>query len=327
MHMGILMGTRIMVAMTIKERLPSVFSLVLMTTILPEMLSCNTPAPVLFRPDTLIFFGLAYGLPILVIREWAVRKGLSFGGIFLVGMAYGLINEGLIAKTIFRQENVPIDVFDHYGFALGVNFPWALFIAVWHAFSSVLLPIALTHLFFGNTAAQPWLGNKTLTALALVTVTLSSLFFLKDSSSGAEGSLPMLAALWAVMALLALTGSRFRGAVPQLPFDGGWKPLAFGFAGFVPMIALLIAANLQTPLAVFFGLFALLALLWRFVFLRQGWNLLPAFGWFSLGWYLQVAFFSWTVMFSRSPATILCDAVALTLLGSLVWVHSKKVKP
>lgn len=323
MHMG--MGT--MVTMNIKERLLTVFSLVLMTTILPEMLSGNTPAPVLFRADAFVFFTLAYGMPILVIREWTVRKGLSFGGIFMAGMAYSLINEGLIAKTIFRQENVPIDVFDHYGFALGVNFPWALYIAVWHAFSSVLLPIALTHLFFAKSATQPWLGKKTLTLLALATVTLSSLFFLNDSSTGTEGSLPMLAALWAVMALLALVGSRFGGAVTQLPNEGGWKPLAFGFAGFAPIIALLIVANLQAPPAAYFGLFALLALLWRFVFLRQGWNRLPAFAWFALGWYMQVAFFSWTVMFSRSPATVLCDAVALMLLGWLVWMHSKKVKP
>ena len=48
--------------------------LLLLTTLLPELLSGATPAPKMASGAVLIFF-FAYGLPILALREIAARTG------------------------------------------------------------------------------------------------------------------------------------------------------------------------------------------------------------------------------------------------------------
>lgn len=315
------MATRILAMATmttaISARLGAIATLIGLTAILPEMLSGNTPAPVLFRPDVFVFFCFAYGLPILVIREWAARLGLSTAGLFLAGMAYGLINEGLLAKTIFRTTGVPLDLFDHYGFAFGVNWSWALFITVWHGLSSVVFPVTLTHLAFPAFAARPFLGKRTTWALAALAVLLSSLFFLNDESSGAKGAPAMLAALWATMALLAFAGSRLRGLPAMSSPVAAWKAFGVGFAGLPLMFAVLLVVRAAPPVPVYLAAFGTAAALWVWLLARKGWTGSPAFGRVAHGWYAQMAAFGWISMVGRSPVTV---ALGAAILVALHWL-------
>lgn len=318
-HMGMHMARIITVtAMTIEKRLAAMVCLTLLTTILPEMLSGNTPAEILFRPDTFIFFALAYALPIIVIREWSMRLGLNGGGIFLAGMGYGLINEGLLAKTIFIEAGGPIDVFDQYGFAFGVNFPWLAVIIAWHGLSSVLLPIVLTHQLVPEAAVGPWLGKKTAWFVAVLAAVLSSLFFLNDESSGAMGSLPMLAALWIAIALFAFAGSRLKGVIGTAGFVTRWKPFLFGLSGLVFFIAILLVAQAGAPIALYFAAFSALAFLWVTLLRRNGWQNNPAFSRVAHGWYAQMAGFGWINVVHRSPLTVVFGAVILLLMHWLL---------
>jgi hypothetical protein len=95
----------------VTNRLAPIFVLVLLASTLPETLSGNTPALELFKPGAFLFFIIAYGLPVLIIREYAVRQRIGFAGLFLIGLGYGIINEALLAKTVFRNAGVPVDVY------------------------------------------------------------------------------------------------------------------------------------------------------------------------------------------------------------------------
>ena len=307
----------------IKARLMAILCLVLMTGILPELLSGNTPAPILFRPDALIVFGLVYGLPVLVIREWSVRLSVRPFGTFLAGMAYGLINEGLLARTLFRQTGVPIDVFDDYGFVLGVNLPWALYITVWHGLSSVLFPIALTHFLLPGAARVAWLGKKTALALAFLSILLPTLFFLNDETSGPKGSLPMLAALWLAMAILATAASSFRQESALSPNPARFKPFLLGLAAFAPMIAVLLVAHAEAPLPIYFAGFAFIAWLWSMSIVRKHWQ--AALHWIALGWYLQMTGLGAIALVKTSPASVLAGFAAVALLIVLIVRADRKL--
>lgn len=316
--------TTTVTAMTIRHRLTAILLLVLLTTILPEMLSGNTPAEILFRPDTFIFFALAYALPIIVIREWSMRLELNGGGIFLAGMGYGLINEGLLAKTIFIEAGGPIDVFDHYGFAFGVNFPWSLCIIVWHGLSSVLFPIVLTHQLVPQAAGKQWLGKRTTWALAGLAVFLASLFFLNDESPGAKGSLPMLAVLWAAIALFALAGSRLKGGIGLVTVATRWKPFLFGMSGLAFFIVILLVPRADAPVALYFVAFAFLAFLWITLLRRSAWQYNPAFSRVAHGWYAQMAGFGWINIIHRSPLTVAIGSMILLLMHWLLLLSEKE---
>jgi hypothetical protein len=150
-----------------KQVLAPALLLLALATILPELLSGNTPAALLFTPPMLVFLLLAYAVPVLLLRELCARLNGGLLTLFMFGLAYGIINEALLAKTVFRSTGVPVDVYDGYGFHFGIQWAWTAFILPWHAMASMIIPVIFAHVAFPKLAATPWLGAKTAAALAI----------------------------------------------------------------------------------------------------------------------------------------------------------------
>jgi hypothetical protein len=148
------------------------FFLLLAPGILAEILSGNTPIFKLFNPVDLFFLVLAYGVPVMLIWEYKVRYSLSLPSIFLLGISYGIFNEGIIAKTILDTSSVPmggfIDTTDYFG----INWSWSLMILTWHAFYSVLFPIVIAHTLFPEGRESSLIGKKWWITFLLLTFVL-----------------------------------------------------------------------------------------------------------------------------------------------------------
>ena len=86
------------------QRLLSIFVLVVLASVLPELLSGSTSPRAFLDPAVFGFCVFAYGLPVLVIRDFALRQQLGLAGLLLLGLAYGIINEALLAKNGFPQR-------------------------------------------------------------------------------------------------------------------------------------------------------------------------------------------------------------------------------
>lgn len=284
--------------------------LVLVISIPPELFSGNTPAERWLDPATLPFLIVAYGLPVLVIREVALRRSLGSGGVFCLGLAYGIVNEGLYAGTFFRQTGLPIADFDGYGYAFGINWPWAALMMTWHAVSSVWLPIALTNRAFGPGAL---LGRWSLLVVAVIACAAPTLFYLSFHIAAGLG---LLAGQWAVMLGLAALALRFRGQ-PQTS-QSRFGPFLLGFLGIIPVILVTLIAKAGFPLSLYFAVLAGLVLIWALILTRRHWASGPATGWFALGWYGAMVAFSALVLFARSPATVAADLVLWLALW--LWV-------
>ncbi len=170
-----------------------------------EVLSGNQP-PWSF---VLLSWGLIpiYGFPVLLLREWALRRGISLAGLLLAGFGYGLYNEGLIAKTIFLNQKVPCNLFDgRIGWG-GVNWGWLLVICAFHSLFSIVTPLLLIEKLRPHTAGQTWLSKRSAPVLMLVMAILSLGYFPQKPVTLPVG----FYALWAVIALSVLLGSLFRG--------------------------------------------------------------------------------------------------------------------
>ena len=98
-------------------------TLLLLTTVVPELLTGSTPLYGFLNPGQLVFLTLGYGLAILLVRELGVRLGIGLGGLILFGLAYGIFNEGLVAKTFLLDRSLPVPQYDGYGYWLGISFP------------------------------------------------------------------------------------------------------------------------------------------------------------------------------------------------------------
>ena len=107
----------------------AILTLMIISPLLAEVLTNSTPITSLINPVSLFILFFAYSIPILILREVSVRWKTGILGLFLMGFAYGLFNEAILAKTILLQTSVPVPTFDNFGFYLGVNFPWLIVIS------------------------------------------------------------------------------------------------------------------------------------------------------------------------------------------------------
>src|SRR5580700_5221408 len=125
-----------------KTRWAILFALIA-TPVLTELLTSNTPFFRFILPVNLLWEILTYGVPLLVIRELAIRWRLGLWGVFILGIAYGIFNEGIIAQTLVHATSLPLAGFVGYMRIGGINVGWALYIVFWHALHSVLYPLLL----------------------------------------------------------------------------------------------------------------------------------------------------------------------------------------
>lgn len=234
-------------------------TLVLAATFIPELLTGSTPLLAFTNPVTLFFFFLGYGVAVLSIREAAVRWNLTFFGIFILGLVYGIFNEGFMSRTILLQDNLPIPQLSDYGYAFGISFPWAVFASVWHSVRSVLFPIVAVYALFPDMREVPWLGKKLFIAsfassaalIALVFAGMPKVLFVQG---------PLLALFLAILALV-FVAYRFKNKVETTPTPTptptietfGKKPLWFGLGATSLFLVLVLAvASLKWPVLFFF---------------------------------------------------------------------------
>lgn len=232
-----------------------IFSLMVLSPLLAEVLSSNVSLATFLEPVNLLLLAtVGYGVPILVIREFTVRKRLGVPGLLLLGLAYGIYNEGLIAKTFLLVHGVPVPQFDGYGMALGFGVPWALLITLWHALFSVLLSILYVYHFFPAASREPWIGKRTAWVLLVAVLAVGVVNFLSLSNNGRQGSPLQLVVLLATVALLTLLALRASRPAIVLHAESSRKFVWWGVAWFAIAVAVPVSlAGLRAPVLLYYA--------------------------------------------------------------------------
>ncbi len=169
-----------------------------------------------------------------------------------MGLGHSLFNEGLLAKTLVVAQNLPINRCDHYGYWLGLSFPWMAAIAVGHAGTSVLFPIILTHPLFSEAAPVPWVKGWLAVTIAVLFLFLGSSGFLHPSEKGVTGTPAQLVELFALMVTLFVLGGIFRGRPPGQALTWTRKPFLLGLSVIVPFWGGVFLAARKVPVVLFF---------------------------------------------------------------------------
>jgi len=95
-----------------------------------------------------------------LVREYTRRWERSWACIVLLGVAYGIIEEGLAAKSFFDPNWMDLGILGTYGRWLNINWVWAQGLSVYHALVSITAPIILAQLTFPAMSEARWLGRK-----------------------------------------------------------------------------------------------------------------------------------------------------------------------
>ncbi len=155
-----------------------VLFLILLTPGIPEYLSSSSSLSLLvFNPPLFYLFlganvGL-YGSGVLLIREAMIRWKKGWASVFLLGVAYGIVEEGLALRTLFNPLAPQVGTLGVYGRWLGVNWIWTVGLLIFHSVWSIGLPIFLFGLVFPSLKRTSLVSGK-----GIVTSTIAFLISL-----------------------------------------------------------------------------------------------------------------------------------------------------
>jgi len=155
-----------------KQGILPALTLSVLSVFIPEILMGSTPAS---RAEQWILEWIFYGSGVLLVGEIACRYRLKPISVILFGLAFGLIEEGLLLQSVFNPDFLNLDI--SYGRMWGVNWVWAQFIVVYHALFSISIPVFLARLAFLKYGGQPWLSKIGLAVVAGLYILTSFFYF------------------------------------------------------------------------------------------------------------------------------------------------------
>ncbi len=283
---------------SLSEKRKAALTIVAITPFLTELLCGNSPPRIFFHPLVFIAFIIIYGCATLLIREFSVRYNLSKLSIFILGIGYGIYNEGIVAKTLLNRFAVPLDSFNDYGYTLGINFTWLPVITVWHALHSVLFPILIVHFLFPTVSKTRWLGKKGVSILFFLCASIGILFYAKGETINPAISLAQntpwhFIAFVATMGLIAW-GVTFLPKTKEGVTTTSWsiKAFFFGLLYLVLFIILLVLSSHRVPLLVFYSSLVAMIVLYGYVVKAKNWLSPNASLCLILGFYIADATFN-----------------------------------
>ncbi|KOX12919.1 hypothetical protein ADK67_46130 [Saccharothrix sp. NRRL B-16348] len=149
--------------------------LFLLAPLIGEYVLGNIP---LSEIGALIVLAPLYGGGALLIREVVRRTGRGWPTILTLGLAYGVLEAGLLDQSLFNPA------FEEHHFqavtpipALGISALNGYSFVVGHAVWSIGVPIALVESLAWRRRTTPWLGRTGLIVLSVVFIAGSALVF------------------------------------------------------------------------------------------------------------------------------------------------------
>ncbi len=175
-----------------------------------EMVSGSTPLNEYWYPWVILIFGMLYGSGAVLIREIVVRWKKGWVSLLLLGMAYGIYEEGLMVRSFFDPGWMDLDNLGVYGRVAGVNWVWAEHLTIFHALISIAASIVFVQILYPEKRAEPWIGARGLTWNALAFAASLPLGGLLNPYDAPDAWLGMG---W--LAIAALTLSAWRVRAPE----------------------------------------------------------------------------------------------------------------
>lgn len=151
-----------------RSKFPPALTLFLLSPAVAELLSGSAPPIEFFNPLGFVILASLYGSGAILARELTLRWRKGCLSLFLLGAAYGVIEEGLMVKSFFDPAWPDLGVLGVFGRWMEINWVWAEMLIVYHAVFSIVIPVLLVELAYPSQRRERWVGGRGLGGFAIL---------------------------------------------------------------------------------------------------------------------------------------------------------------
>lgn len=142
--------------------------LLFLAPVVGELLSGSAPPAEFFQPFSFVLLTTLYGGGAILARELKLRWEKGWPTLLALGAAYGIAEEGLMAKSFFDPVWMDLGQLATYGRWGGVNWVWVVQLTIFHAAFSIAIPVLLVTLMFPARCTEAWISRRTFRWLSLL---------------------------------------------------------------------------------------------------------------------------------------------------------------
>ena len=147
--------------------------LMIITPGIPEYLTGSSKLDSIIYNPTFFFIGLSLNIALfttgaLLIREFSIKFNKGWFSTLILGVAYGIMEEGVAVHTFLLTSGNPVGSLGIYGRYAGIDWMWALFISSFHSIFSIGLPLLLLSTAYPKYSRESLLGRNGKFAVSLI---------------------------------------------------------------------------------------------------------------------------------------------------------------
>jgi len=210
--------------MTEKGR--AIWLLAILSPVVAELLSGSSPPREFFLPPNFALLVGLYGAGVLVVRELSVKWNVGWVSTIVMGLAYGILEEGVAVKSFFDPEWMDLGGLGIYGRFIGTNWVWTIWLTIFHSMISITLPIFIFGILYPGLRNERLLSGKqfkTVLVILFIDVLICSTLL-----NNYEPFVPMyLLAIASVIGLFLYAKHIPRDFLMRFRRNPTWPPWAF----------------------------------------------------------------------------------------------------
>ncbi len=145
-----------------EKRLSPGLTLLLLGPICGELLSGHQSLFEFVNPLAFVLTSLPYGFGAIICRELTVRWRKGWFSLVLLGIAYGLFEEFVVARSVWDPSWAELGAIRDYSYWHGLTWTYAEVLLHFHLTVSILTPVILTELLFPERRGERWVTNRQL---------------------------------------------------------------------------------------------------------------------------------------------------------------------
>lgn len=145
------------------RRLSPGMALLLLAPLFGELVSGHQTLFQFINPLNFVLSALPYGFGAIICRELVVRWGKGWVALVLLGVAYGIYEEFIVARSVWDPSWAELGALRDYSYWRGVTWTYAAVLLHFHLTVSIIASVVVAEILYPEQRRAFWVTNRQLT--------------------------------------------------------------------------------------------------------------------------------------------------------------------